>query len=233
MTRISILLIFALLFILVAGEEESVSGGDVEVSRLIRSPERKKNQHQKYKKKKKTSRSKKKKRGKKKKKRAGREKTRKGKKKITNEKKKKKKRGSRKESRNGGGRKCGRQSGADDSTCLANIGTVYDYIATQITNFEKQKKNVDRFKDIMTRKGGKKDNFANSTSFISSACTGNTEASSNLATLNNCSTSINSGCTLPTVDEATLASCQTSFDGVETKNDECYQQMIADSAVSI
>ena len=231
MTRISILLIFTLLFILVAGEEESVSGGDVEVSRLIRSPERKKNQRQRNKKKKKTSRSKKKTRGQEKK-RTGKKKTGKGKKKSKNE-NKKKKRGSRKKTRNGGGRKCGRQSGADDSTCLANIGTVYDYIATQITNFEKQKKNVDRFKDIMTRKGGKKDNFANSTSFISSACTGNTEASSNLATLNNCSTSINSGCTLPTVDEDTLASCQTSFDGVESKNDECYQQMIAESAVAI
>ena len=84
MTRISILLIFALLLILVAGEEESVSGGDVEVSRLIRSPERKKNQPQRNKKKKKTSRSKKKTRGQEKK-RTGKKKTGKGKKKSTNE----------------------------------------------------------------------------------------------------------------------------------------------------
>ena len=42
-----------------------------------------------------------------------------------------------------------------------------------------------------------------------------------IATLNNCSASVADGCTVPTVDTATLDSCVTSFTAVETKNAEC------------
>ena len=50
-------------------------------------------------------------------------------------------------------------------------------------------------------------------SFFSDSSTTDT-----IATLNNCSASVEDGCTVPTVDTATLDSCVTSFTAVETKN---------------
>ena len=45
-----------------------------------------------------------------------------------------------------------------------------DYQGNQIANFGKQKKRIESFEKLMGKKGGKKDNFANSTTFIESAC---------------------------------------------------------------
>merc|ERR1719433_2331430 len=84
----------------------------------------------------------------------------------------------------------------------------------------------------MNNKGGKKGNFANSTSFITSACQSSSSNSSSvdtIATLNNCSASIGEGCTVPTIDNATLASCKTKFDSVVTKNAECLALLTAAS----
>ena len=66
--------------------------------------------------------------------------------------------------------KCARQSGPDDGTCMANIGTVMLYVGNQVTNFMKQKKRMDSFVKLMDRKGGKNDNFVNTTGYLESAC---------------------------------------------------------------
>merc|ERR1712227_190769 len=52
-----------------------------------------------------------------------------------------------------------------------------------------------------------------------------------ISTLNNCSASIGEGCTVPTlpVDNTTLASCETKFAAVTTKNKECYDLLTATS----
>merc|ERR1712226_536163 len=46
-------------------------------------------------------------------------------------------------------RECGRQTGPDDATCLANIGTVMDYEGNQVGNFERQKKRIESFNTLM------------------------------------------------------------------------------------
>ena len=66
--------------------------------------------------------------------------------------------------------KCARQSGPDDGTCMANIGTAMLYVGNQVTNFMKQKKRMDSFVKLMDRKGGKNDNFVNTTGYLESAC---------------------------------------------------------------
>jgi len=48
---------------------------------------------------------------------------------------------------------CARQTGPDDATCLANIGTVMDYEGNQVGNFERQKKRIESFSTLM-EKGG-------------------------------------------------------------------------------
>ena len=49
------------------------------------------------------------------------------------------------------------------------------------------------------------------------------------ATLNNCSSSVESGCKVPsgTFNETELASCETSFAAVTVKNKECYKATTA------
>jgi len=116
-----------------------------------------------------------------------------------------------KNERRNGSKKCARQSGPDDSTCMANIGTAMDYEGNQVANFLKQKKRIESFSKLMGKKGDKKGNFANSTSLITSACSSGSSDSTTtdtIATLNNCSASVEDGCTVPTVDTASLDSCQ-------------------------
>ena len=66
--------------------------------------------------------------------------------------------------------KCARQSGPDDDPCMENIGTVMLYVGNQVTNFMKQKKRTESFVKLMERKGGKNDNFMNTTGYLQSAC---------------------------------------------------------------
>ena len=66
-------------------------------------------------------------------------------------------------------RKCERQTGADDTTCLANIELAMDYEGKQIKNFKNQKKRVEDFDKLMQNKGGKKDNFQNTTTYMKEA----------------------------------------------------------------
>merc|ERR1711892_580887 len=144
----------------------------------------------------------------------------------------KKKNGDRRQTKS---QKCSRQDGADDSTCLANIETAMDYEGNQIKNFNNQKKRVEDFDKLMKNKGGKKDNFKNTTSYMKEAlgsdekCSGTSDqtdasdAVSTYGTLNNCSTSVESGCDIPTdtYSSSELASCETSLKSVSTKNAEC------------
>jgi len=130
------------------------------------------------------------------------------------------------------GKKCARQSGPDDSTCMANIGTAMDYQGNQIKNFGKQKAKIEKFEKLMNNKGGKKDDFSNSTTYMTSACSSsstNASAVSTITLLQNCSASINEGCQVPMVNTTMLESCKTSFDAVETKNKECYGLLTAAS----
>merc|ERR1712106_1278555 len=134
-------------------------------------------------------------------------------------------------------RKCERQTGADDTTCLANIELAMDYEGKQIKNFKNQKKRVEDFDMLMQNKGGEKDNFHNTTTYMKEAlgsdnsCNGTTneadaaDAVSTHATLSNCSTSVESGCAIPstTYNTTELSSCETSLTAVATKNAECYK----------
>ena len=119
---------------------------------------------------------------------------------------------------------------------MANIGTAMLYEGVQIANFKKQKKRIETFDKLITKKGAKKDNFGNITSYMTSSCSNSAsnsnDSASTLATLSNCSASISAGCTVPTVNTTGLASCETSFEAVETKNAECYALLTATSAVS-
>merc|ERR1712223_1230145 len=68
------------------------------------------------------------------------------------------------------------------------------------------------------------------TSSCSNSASNSNDSASTLATLSNCSASISDGCTVPTVNTTGLASCETSFEAVETKNAECYALLTATSA---
>ena len=49
---------------------------------------------------------------------------------------------------------------------MANIGTVMDYEGKQVGNFEKQYKRILSFETLMGSKGGKKDDFMNTSSHL-------------------------------------------------------------------
>ena len=44
-----------------------------------------------------------------------------------------------------------------------------DYVGKQIKNFKNQKKRIEDFDDLMKNKGGKKDNFQNTTTYMKEA----------------------------------------------------------------
>merc|ERR1712215_74708 len=133
-------------------------------------------------------------------------------------------------------RKCTRQNGANDNKCLENIGTAMDYEGIQVKNFNQQKSRLGTFDKLVKNKGGKKGNFANSTSYLNDAlgsdksCNGTTNktdqdaAKETHTTLSNCETSINDGCTIPngTYDSSVLETCATDLGKVTTKNKQCY-----------
>ena len=53
---------------------------------------------------------------------------------------------------------------------MANIALAMDYEGNHVANFARQKKRIEGFERLIGNKGGKKGDFANSTSFITSAC---------------------------------------------------------------
>ena len=58
---------------------------------------------------------------------------------------------------------------ANDDTCLANIELAMEYEGKQIKNFKNQKKRVEDFDKLIKNKASKKDNFHNTTSYMSDA----------------------------------------------------------------
>ena len=66
-------------------------------------------------------------------------------------------------------------------------------------------------------------------SFLTSVSRDAAMAVSTHATLSNCSSSVESGCKVPsgTFNETELASCETSFAAVKAKNKECYKATTA------
>merc|ERR1719483_543991 len=94
---------------------------------------------------------------------------------------------------------------------------------------------VEGFVKLVDNKGGKKDNFQNTTSYLKDSlgtdgnCSGTTNqmdadtAVATYATLSNCSTSVGSECTIPsgTYNTSALSSCETSFKAVTDKNAVC------------
>ena len=69
--------------------------------------------------------------------------------------------------------KCARQSGPDDGTCMANIGTAMLYVGNQVTNFMKQKRRTESFVKLMERKAEKGNNFIKIKGYLESACSKN------------------------------------------------------------
>ena len=65
---------------------------------------------------------------------------------------------------------CSRQSGPDNASCMENIGSVMLYLGNQVNNFRRQKRSVETFSKIISKKGAKKDSFANATKYLSSSC---------------------------------------------------------------
>merc|ERR1719278_627302 len=141
-------------------------------------------------------------------------------------------------------RKCGRQSGPDDATCLANIGTVMDYEGNQVGNFERQKKRIESFNTLMGKKGGKKDDFTNSSSYLETSLGSDINCSKagisvvadtakeTFTTLSGCSSSISAGCSVPAgaFNQTSLDSCLARFTVLKEKIKECYTAVSADSA---
>merc|ERR1711936_954987 len=137
---------------------------------------------------------------------------------------------------------CARQSGPDDSTCMANIGTAMDYVGNQVGNFERQKKRIESFNTLMGKKGAKKDAFVNTTSFLETAlgtdknCSkaGSSEvadsAKDTFSTLSACSSSISGGCAVPngTFNQTNLDECLTKVTEVSTKTATCYNLLSSD-----
>jgi hypothetical protein len=66
-------------------------------------------------------------------------------------------------------RKCNRQTGADDGTCSANIAKAMKYEGNPIKNFMTQKSRIESFYRLMENKGGKKDSFQTTTTYMKEA----------------------------------------------------------------
>ena len=113
-----------------AEEESSLSEDVVVLNRVARSPKKgiKKDKKKKNKDRKKRNKAKKNK-SRKRKNRNQKRKSRKQKKRPRKNRKNGKKKANRKN--------CSRQSGPDDSTCMANIGTAMDYEGNQVRNMSK------------------------------------------------------------------------------------------------
>ena len=63
-------------------------------------------------------------------------------------------------------RKYQRQTGPDDTTCLANIELAMDYEGKPIKSFKNQKKRIEKFEDLVMKKSVKKDDFQNTTEYM-------------------------------------------------------------------
>merc|ERR1712212_1014077 len=121
-------------------------------------------------------------------------------------------------------------------TCLTNLLSSLKFEKDKIRTFTNQKKRAESFKKIVGNKGGKDDQFGNTTTYLLMALGGNmtnlncsgktsltTEAAATYTTLSNCSASIAAACSVPnkTANFTLLDTCKTVYSGIQTKNAAC------------
>ena len=69
-----------------------------------------------------------------------------------------------------GGKSHTRATKNDNMSCQLNIAKVVTYQGIQMKNFMRQKKSIDRFHNLMSKKMEKKDNFNKTIEYLSSSC---------------------------------------------------------------
>jgi len=121
-------------------------------------------------------------------------------------------------------------------TCLSNLLNSLKFEKDKIRTFTNQKKRAESFKRITGNKGGKDDQFGNTTTYLLMALGGNmtnlncsgktsltTEAAATYTTLSNCSASISAACAVPnnTANFTLLDTCKTVYTEIQTKNAAC------------
>merc|ERR1711971_576872 len=121
-------------------------------------------------------------------------------------------------------------------TCLTNLLNSLKFEKDKIRTFTNQKKRAESFKKIVGNKGGKDDQFGNTTTYLLMALGGNmtnlncsgktsltTEAAATYTTLSNCSASIAAACAAPnnTANFTLLDTCKTVYTKIQTKNAAC------------
>merc|ERR1719454_2495822 len=109
-------------------------------------------------------------------------------------------------------------------TCLDNLLNSLRFERDKIRTFTNQKKRAESFKKLIGNKGGKDDQFGNTTNLNCSGKTSlTTEAAATYTTLSNCSASIAAACSVPnkTANFTLLDTCKTVYSGIQTKNAAC------------
>merc|ERR1712037_663959 len=121
-------------------------------------------------------------------------------------------------------------------TCLSNLLNSLKFEKDKIRTFTNQKKRAESFKKVIGNKGGKDDQFGNTTTYLLMAlggnmtnlnCSGKTsltaEAAATYTTLSNCSASIAAACAVPnnTANFTLLDTCKTVYTEIQTKNAAC------------
>jgi len=121
-------------------------------------------------------------------------------------------------------------------TCLTNLLNSLKFEKDKIRTFTNQKKRAESFKKLIGKKGGKDDQFGNTTTYLLIALGGNmtnlncsgktsltTEAAATYTTLSNCSASIAAACVAPnnTANFTLLDTCKTVYAEIQTKNAAC------------
>jgi len=121
-------------------------------------------------------------------------------------------------------------------TCLSNLLNSLKFEKDKIRTFTNQKKRAESFKKLIGKKGGKDDQFGNTTTYLLMALGGNmtnlncsgktsltTEAAATYTTLSNCSASIAEACAVPnkTANFTLLDTCTTVYTEIQTKNAAC------------
>merc|ERR1719295_2465051 len=121
-------------------------------------------------------------------------------------------------------------------TCLTNLLNSLKFEKDKIRTFTNQKKRAESFKKLIGNKGGKDDQFGNTTTYLLMALGGNmtnlncsgktsltTEAAATYTTLSNCSASIAAACAVPnkTANFTLLDTCKTVYSEIQTKNAAC------------
>merc|ERR1711936_1338507 len=121
-------------------------------------------------------------------------------------------------------------------TCLTSLLNSMKFERDKIRTFTNQKKRAESFKTLIGNKGGKNDQFGNTTTYLLMALGGNmtnfncsgkasltTEAAATYTVLENCSASISAACAVPnnTANFTLLDTCETVYSEIKTKNAAC------------